>query len=349
MNATIFVSVASYRDADCNKTLDSLFSNAANPERIHIGICEQNKSGEANEKCLATNTTKYACNIKTINVDYTDAKGPTWARYLCSTLYNGEDYFMQIDSHVLLVKDWDTKCISAMTAIKEKTGSVHPLLSHYTRTLEDHSKPNDSNEVPRMCQSFFNNRGMLSFLGSQAMKAEPGKFEKNPYIAAGFIFTDGSFVYDVPFDPYLDFIFVGEEILLSARAFTNGYDTYSLPEDIAFHYYTRENSPKIWTDKSYSDEQAHDKIKVIMKLKPGDPSKYGRYGMGTKRTIEEFYDFAGIDIKNKKILKNFCSGTIDPYSESESESGSESGSEYNWRLLLIILILSTLFAITFYL
>ena len=38
-----------------------------------------------------------------------------------------------------------------------------------------------------------------------------------PYIAAGFFFTGGSFLHDVPFDPFVPWIFMGEEIMLSAR------------------------------------------------------------------------------------------------------------------------------------
>lgn len=311
---TIFVSIASYRDANCNQTLNSLYSNATYPERIFLGICEQNKAGEDKEKCTAENTVKYNNNIRRINLDYTDAKGPTWARYLASTLYNGETYFMQIDSHVLFIKDWDTKCIEQMNYIKANTDSKFPILSHYTRTHDDYGKPNPDNQVPQMCQSFFNKRGMLSFLGSEIRSQTRTEFSKNPYIAAGFIFADGSFLRDVPFDPYLDYVFVGEEILLSARAYTAGYDTYGPTEDIVYHYYTRENEPKIWTDKAYRDDVAHDKILILMKLKEGTVDA-GRYGMGTKRTLEDYYSFAGIDIKNRKITKNFCSGKIDPYHE----------------------------------
>lgn len=334
MSETIFVSVASYRDSNCSKTLDSLFANAAHPERITVGICEQNKEGESSEQCSSANTA--GRNIKVINVDYTDAKGPTWARYLCSTLWNGEDYFMQIDSHVLFAKDWDTKCVKMMNEIKQ-TGTLHPVLSHYTRTMDDYGKPNENREVPKMCQSFFNKRGMLSFLGSNVMKHTG--YEKNPYIAAGFIFAEGSFLRDVPFDPYLDFIFVGEEILLSARAFTAGYDTYTPSEDIVYHLYTREGEPKIWTDKTYTDTIAHDKIKIIMKLKKGDASVYGRYGLGNKRTIEEFYEFAGIDINNKKIVKNFCSGEIDPYFEVEENTWSMTASIIVLIALILVLAL----------
>jgi [Skp1-protein]-hydroxyproline N-acetylglucosaminyltransferase len=41
-------------------------------------------------------------------------------------------------------------------------------------------------------------------------------------MAAGFFFVSGQFLIDVPFDPYLPWIFMGEEILLSSRAYTSG-------------------------------------------------------------------------------------------------------------------------------
>ena len=40
-----------------------------------------------------------------------------------------------------------------------------------------------------------------------------------PFIGAGFVFAHASFVKEVPFDPYLPFIFMGEELNLRARAF----------------------------------------------------------------------------------------------------------------------------------
>ena len=31
-----------------------------------------------------------------------------------------------------------------------------------------------------------------------------------------------------------------------------------------------------------------------------------KYGLGTARTLKDFYDFAGINIPEKKVTKNFC-------------------------------------------
>ena len=47
-----------------------------------------------------------------------------------------------------------------------------------------------------------------------------------PYIGAGFVFAHARFVKEVPFDPYLPFIFMGEELNFGARAFTHGWDIF---------------------------------------------------------------------------------------------------------------------------
>lgn len=39
------------------------------------------------------------------NLYYTEARGPCYARYSCSTLYQGETYFVQTDSHTGFLKN----------------------------------------------------------------------------------------------------------------------------------------------------------------------------------------------------------------------------------------------------
>jgi hypothetical protein len=39
---TIFVSIASYRDRMCSRTLSSLYAEAKNPSHVYVGICQQN-------------------------------------------------------------------------------------------------------------------------------------------------------------------------------------------------------------------------------------------------------------------------------------------------------------------
>ena len=109
---TIFISIASYRDVLCSTTVRNIYENAKNPMNVFIGIVEQNNSENKNELCLSENLDKkFLNNIRITKIPYQDAKGPTFARYLCSQLYKNEDYFFQIDSHTLFVHDWDEKLL----------------------------------------------------------------------------------------------------------------------------------------------------------------------------------------------------------------------------------------------
>ena len=58
-------------------------------------------------------------------------------------------------------------------------------------------------------------------------------------------FSSG-FLKDVPFDPFLPWIFMGEEIILSARLWTHGYDIYTPTQPVLTHRYKRMDQPKFW-------------------------------------------------------------------------------------------------------
>lgn len=308
-NNTIFVSIASYRDDVCTDTLESLFAMAEVPNRIFVGICQQNDSAQ-DKDCLSPIVNNN--NVRILRIPHYEAKGPTYARYLCSTLWNGEEFFLQIDSHTKFVKNWDTICINMINRIKKDGLSDKPVLSYYPKEYKQYEKYTEAQKfnVPRMCKSFFNERGMISFLASREIVTN-NQVYKTPHLAGGMFFCESKFLNELPFDPDLPYLFVGEEILHSIRFFTNGWDIFTPSENILFHEYTRTGKPKIWTDNPYySDMTAFNKVKYYLGLDTNiSTDKYinlDKYGLGKTRTIQEFYDFAGIDIKNKKVVKNFC-------------------------------------------
>lgn len=318
---TIFVSIASYRDSVCSTTVESLYSMAANPQNIFVGLCQQN-NGKEDQDCVNFNSpiiSKYIKNIRTIRIPYFEAKGPTWARYLCSTLWDGEQYYFQIDSHTKFVKDWDTKCIDMINMIKNSGMSQKPVLSHYPKEYAEFKNGDLTDDerysVPRMCKSFFNKRDMLSFLGAQLVNSNKIPYN-TPYIASGMFFCESYFLDELPYDPNLDYLFVGEEILHSIRFYTNGWDIYTPYENIIFHEYERKDKPKIWTDNPYySDLPAFNKVKyyigMLQENEKNNIDKHiinniDKYGLGKIRSLQDYYDFAGIDIVNKKVYTNFC-------------------------------------------
>ena len=362
---TILVSIASYRDPICNKTLKSLFENAKNPDKVYVALCQQNKINDDDDCQIDFENNK---NIKSIRIPYYEAKGPTWARYLCSTLWNGEEYFMQIDSHTKFVKDWDEKCIKMIKDIISSGESKKPILSHYPREFNDYENYKDSDKtyVPRMCKSFWNNRDMLSFMGAET-KDTHNKPYKTPYIAAGMVFCNSNYLNDVPYDPNLPYLFVGEEILHSIRAYTHGWDVYTPTENIIFHEYTRSDKPKIWTDNpTYSDMQAFEKVKYYIGLVKDDTNltpevklNLDKYGLGNVRTLKDYYKFAGIDTDKKIVTTNFCKdgnkATEDDIVQSNEKNHvkegftflTEQSMEKIFLIIIIILIVLIILLILF--
>jgi len=310
--------------------------NATNPHNIYVGICIQNDVGDEDCKLTDPKLLPYEKNINTVRMRNYEAKGPTWARYLCTTLFNDEDYFLQIDSHTLFEKGWDVTCINMMNEIKQNTSSKDVVLSHYPPNYESYKDANKNlNVVDTICQSFFNERGMVSFLGATPIDMTVNKYVQTPHIAAGMFFCEGKCIREVPYDPNLPNLFVGEEILHSARVWTSGYDIYSPTQVVVYHLYTRADQPHIWDDnKNYNDTDAVNKVKMILDMANAAQSSIvpeylkeniDKYGLGKKRTIQQFYDFAGIDNVNKKIYKNFCPKphTIVPTKESFANEDEE--------------------------
>jgi hypothetical protein len=304
----IFVSIASYRDKECSTTVNSIYQNAKFPNRVFCGICEQNKEKE--EACIGNNFS-YKQNIRTIRKNYNDAKGPTYARYLCATLYQGEEYFLQVDSHTLFVQNWDEECIQMIHQLESTKENKKVILSHYPPAFESYQQKPSNKYVTHMVDCFFNSDGILTFHGAKWKPplAEP---RRNAFLAGGFIFCRGNWLNDVPFDPHLDFLFTGEEILLSVRTYTSGYDVYTPNKNIVFHLYTRKNEPKFWTDNhTYNNNEVKEKVKIITGL-DGDITKLTnskiiqsikKYNIGKERTLKDFYDFIGVDPKKKTVGK----------------------------------------------
>ena len=300
VNNTIFVSVASYRDSQCAETVRDLFAQAENPSRVFVGVCEQN-SDDAAEACVAPALPK---NVRRVTIAHTEAKGPTYARYLCSTLYQGETWFMQIDSHTKLVKGWDSLAI----ANAKKCPSPNAILTHYPRMMEE--RDGDHKGVPVLCKSKFDGEGVPTF-ESIIMDPRPdGTPRPVPFVSGGFVFMPGRAAREVPFDPDLPYLFQGEEILHSARLWTSGYDFYTPLDNIVFHQYERHNSPRFWNDIPNYNEVQGKTLKKVRRLlgleKPGMPAY--SHGLGSTRSLEAYWKFAGVDVlkKTSQSEAKFC-------------------------------------------
>ncbi|NBV29884.1 hypothetical protein EBS02_12885, partial [bacterium] len=117
--------------------------------------------------------------------------------------------------------------------------------------------------------------------------------------------------------PYLPHLFTGEEILMSARLYTMGWDVFTPNQIIVYHLYTRSKAPKYWNDlKSFYEKislLSTTKVRLLLQLHKNEKEKQemesqlpsdlkrslSRYGLGTMRSLTDFYRWIGFDSKKQ--------------------------------------------------
>lgn len=378
---TIFVSIASFRDSQCEATLVDLFLKAASPSRIFVGLVEQSEAADSSHfhawhdapcigprlraLCTAasmesrsvppesgdqrprseTDGVEAFCpmsNIRSRRTLSREAKGPTFGRYVAATMYQGESFFMMIDAHNKFIPRWDTIIIreylrtvhlrgipsrlahgpghNSETGENATVLDVHKvILSHYPApfSTDNHMKQDGRERYMRlMCSGHFLENGVFR-LDADSIRT-PEKPLWQPFTAAGFLFANASLLGEVPFDPHLDYLFDGEEMLFSARAFSHGWDSYLPTVNILYHYYGRPNSPKVWSVPGnlwwvhqqvsvmrvlLLMNQTEDLAKLVLKEGADRVRReVTKYGMGNARTVESFWVRAGVNPHNRQHL-----------------------------------------------
>ena len=105
---TIFVAIASYRDFQCQQTIESILSRAKYPQRIRIAVIDQLDlendlpCSEPEVPCTQNPNQilcQYANQIDFMEMDAAYAVGPVFARHLGHRMYRGEYFAMQCDAH----------------------------------------------------------------------------------------------------------------------------------------------------------------------------------------------------------------------------------------------------------
>jgi hypothetical protein len=282
-DGSIFVSVPSFRDSLCSDTVNSAFESSSRPDLVFVGVCEQNL--EESERCAPFGTR--GDHVRVISMPHVEAKGPCYARYLCSTLYRGEQYYMQVDSHTLFVRGWDDKLREMARMVPERF-----VLSHYPQPYDPESgKPRAARQhtVPVNCGVKFR-EDMPVF---KSLEKKPGTEPRPmPGIGGGMLFMPGEALLETPLDPNLDFLFTGEEILYGARLYTRGWDVYAPHENVVYHFYARKDAPKFWDDEEIKRRsrgiKPKEKVARVLGL-DGAPPLIGRYGLGWKRSISSYF------------------------------------------------------------
>jgi hypothetical protein len=322
--STIFISIVSYRDAECSKTLQQLYHRAVDPTRLRIGLVEQDRDS-SHSSCLpqtgleATQDAPWRSDqIRRVFLSHLEAKGPTHARFRASLLYRGEDYFLMIDAHMRFQTGWDQTLVDMhKKAVQRSTVTGKAVISHYPPPIGsalDFDRPQpatDSQHTSPMtergviCRSrYLPELGYFRLVGDQIPLQPDAPLYPQPFAAAGFLFSSGNLVDEVPFDPYLDYLFDGEELLYSARMWTHGWDIFAPSEVVVLHNYdlSRTNEflsthRKKWVLQA---PRAQERLRCLLGLNwstctPKIVTTVSNFSLGTKRSLEAYWKFAGVN------------------------------------------------------
>ena len=262
---SIFISIASYKDPLLISTIFSAYDNAKNKNDLIFSICDQSDNG------IQVNEIAFSDQIHYDHVDPVFAKGPCWARHRAQSFFNDEDFFLQVDSHTLFAPEWDSIFIEQLEKIsanqKNDEYFKKPIITSYPRSFKvlDFEKGLfELNTGDKHTQVITYKKDSLFLKGSfSRQNGIPTKHNDITHailIAAGCIFTRGSFVKEIPYDP--NYYFYGEELSMALRAFTRGYSFFHIPDAPLFHLYTDTNN---LTRKLHWDPEDEEKREVKWK------------------------------------------------------------------------------------
>lgn len=305
----IFISIASYRDPELPNTLKDCIANAKKPENLVFSICWQRGEGESLDEF------KNDKRFKIIEIPAHESKGTCWARSKIQENYDGEKYYLQLDSHHRFVKDWDEKCIKMVKDL-QKLGHKKPLLTGYVSSFNPSNDPAERIHTPwKMNFDRFIPEGAVFFLPASI---DDFKSRSLPiparFVSAHFIFTLGKWCEEVPYDPF--YYFHGEEINLAVRSYTWGYDLFHPHMVVVWHEYTRKGRSKHWDDVKEWGEMnklSHLRNRKLFEM-DGEKKdiKFGKYDFGKKRTVEGYERYAGICFKKRAVQKYTLDNNLAP-------------------------------------
>lgn len=303
---SIFVSVAAFCEPHLRLTIEQLFAKASHPERVFVGLVDQ--SYELNPAWLDKLSTRRQVNY--VGLSPVDSKGVSWARSIAFSLYNEQEYLLQIDSHTVFDQAWDESLVKQLQGLNAL--HARPLISTYPPGFKFDSQGRAVADVPAKSDEIFRiDRDPGSELTAQRAVLRFRVFKEHSeldhvpgcHLAAGFLFTLGRFVVDVPYDPYL--YFRGEEQSLSLRAHAKGYQVFHPKHRLIplYHLYQPVGQPhagqhwrpdleaKRQSEFGWLQQRSNERIQAL--YSPG--SDLGVYGLDSPEHLESFCRLSKID------------------------------------------------------
>jgi hypothetical protein len=296
----IFASIASYCDPVLPFTLERAVARASDPARLHFGVVEQSPAGTPRVAAPGRGS-----RLSQAHIDIADARGPCWARAIAMTLYDGEDWFLQLDSHMDFEPGWDDLLVTQALALgapeRGLVLSTYPDAFRFVHAVpvRDRTTTGVLAQVLKPEARFAADHPVLPF---EAREVEARTPLPGFHVGAGCLFAPGRITHAFPYDPWL--YFHGEEQALALRLFTHGWDIFHMPGVPIHHLYNDATSgapprPLHWDeahesrrDTSWWTLEQRSRARLAALVAGAD---LGVYGLGRVRSLAQFAAFSGID------------------------------------------------------
>lgn len=334
-NRKIFVQIASYRDPELLPTIRDCIAKAAKPELLTFGICWQRDENET----MAEFATDPRFTI--LDIPWQQSKGLCWARSLIQPMWKGEEYTLQLDSHHRFLQNWDEELIEMM----KLTGSPKPIVGSYAGMYSPKENKLLNVDPYKMVPSNFTEGGTILFYPHSIAGWENLKKPiRARFVSGHYFFTIGQHCQEYKYDPNI--YFAGDEISLSIRSFTLGYDLFHPHKTIIWHEYTREGRTKHWSDHdqklkeqgltelTWYERDVASKRRLRHMLREEDNGiDLGIYGLGPVRTHRDYELYAGIDFAKRKLHPRSILGDEPPINDTSDWAKLEE-KEYSYTLTM---------------
>jgi glycosyltransferase involved in cell wall biosynthesis len=301
---TVFISIAAYCDPLLAFTITSAMTQASRPERLVFGVVEQ-QLPEARAQLPAA----WAPQVRRVHIHPLDARGPCWARSIAMSLYQGERWFLQIDSHMWFEPGWDERLLHW----GERCAALNPrsLISTYPNAFTMQggqpvvqiAGPELLAFVVRGDQQFHADHPVLMFEAVPVSGRDP---LPAMHVGGGCLFGPGRVVQEVPYDPFL--YFHGEEQAFALRAWTRGWDIFQIPSMPIYHQYVSGDSvrplhwsPELDAQRQVRSAQMTEASNRRMAALLWGGEDLGVYGLGRERSLADYAAFSGIDYAARRI------------------------------------------------
>lgn len=301
---TIFIHLPAYREPELIPTIKDAIARAKYPEHLRFGICRQYHPDDKFDNLDEFN---YDERFKIIDIPHEQAKGLPYARARINELITDETYILQLDAHHRFIQDWDVELIEMHRQMELK--GHKPILTGYLPYYNPFNDPAERTMEPWQQQfAAFYPHGTIfirpSLLhGWQDMKEPvPSRF-----ISGHFAFARTEWAMEIKHDP--DIYFSGEELNLTIRSFTHGYDLFHPHKLVIWHATMREerSGKLLWDDQHKRGEdwwsaqnKARAKIRQLLRTEENKFNLTG-YDIGMVRSIRDYEKYAGIHFKKRAV------------------------------------------------